>query len=293
MTPYWIILFLILFALAMPVWFGKGFWPHVPLAMVMSFFVVVLPLFVFAFSSFMVPEWKGACRYGWVDCFIVGKLAFSPFVLVATAALYRLEVLREKNVGDKWFVGGIYLGAMVAVTCAVFGLVCVKWQGWLLVPIYVAVWYAIRAVQLMIQSTVGFWAYLWATLLTVPAWLTSWQWSRQVYESLPNQAPSGCFVVTAAGRGHPNVVGPFFEIEHAGKSCRANQQLITLWQFEERWRKQFPLSHAAFRRIYNRFGSLIAARIRSQWQADVMFLILKPAEWLANIYLNKNHTTKL
>lgn len=293
LSGYVIILLLFLFALAFPAWIGRSFWPHVPLAMVAAFFAVVLPLFVYFFSAFMVPEWKGACRHGWVDCFIVGKTAFFPFVLFATAALYRLDVLREPEPNKTWVVMGIYLGAIVATTCAVFGVVCIAWQGWMLVPAYVAIWYFIRAVQLMRKSKISAGKYFWATMFTLPSWLTSWQWSRQVYESLPNQAPQGCFVVTAAGRGHAQIVGPFFEINHRGENRRANQQLITLWQFEERWRKQFPQSHRRFRQIYNRLGPCVAAGIRSPWLADAMFLALKPAEWLAKLCLNKKPSNRL
>lgn len=288
MTPYWIILGLILLALVAPV---EGVWrsfPRLLVAMFLSFVVVVLPLFVFFFSSFMLPEWKGVCRYGWVDGFIVGKLAFTPFVLVATAALYRYDVLRERSATDRWPTVGIYLGAIAATTCLVFGFFCLKWQIWMLVPLYVAVWYVIRALQLLVKSPVGFWTYFWATLSTLPSWLTAWQWSSQVYESLPNQPPTGCFVVTAASRGHRKVVGPFFEIRRCGQSRQANQQLITLWLFENRWREKFPRSHQNFRRIYNRLGPMLAARIRSPWLADVAFVVLKPAEWFARFCLRHN-----
>ena len=76
-------------------------------------------------------------------------------------------------------------------------------------------------------------------------------------------------------------VGPFFEIEHCGQTRRANQQLITLWQFENLWREKFPRSHQVFRRGYNRLGPRLAAKIRSPWRADLIFLALKPGEWLA------------
>jgi hypothetical protein len=293
MSPYLLILFLILLALGAPVGIAKNSWLRLLGAMVMSFFVVVLPLFVFFFSSFMVIDlqWKGACRHGWVDCFIVGKLAFTPFVLVAAAALYRLEVLGAKNLTDRWPVLGIYLGAIVAVTCAVFGVICLRWSGWLLVPLYVAVWYVIRAVQLGCRIPVGFWKYFWATLSTIPSWLIAWEWSKQVYQSLPNEAPQGCFIVTAASCGHQNIVGPFSEIEHRGQIRRVNHQLATFWQFEQLWREKSPRTHRLFRCGYNRFGPRIAAHINSPWVADAVFLALKPVELAARSFNDRaaNH----
>lgn len=287
MNPFLLILVLILLALGAPVGIAKNSWLRLIGAMVMSFFVVVLPLFVFFLSAFMLPEWKGACRFEWLDCFIVGKLALTPFVLVATASLYRVEVLGEKQLADRWPVVGIYLGAIVASVCLLFGLTCLRWQWWMLVPLYVAVWYAIRAVMLMVKSPVGFWPYFLSTLGTIPFWLISWEWSKNVYESLPNQAPEGCFVVTAAGRGHRKFVGPFVEIERNGRRLRANQQLVTLWQFEKLWREKSPRSHRIFRQFYNRLGPRIAARIRSPWLADAVFLALKPAELIASRFAGR------
>ena len=277
------LLLLVLLALALPDRIARGSWRGLLTTMAMCFIVVVLPLFVFFVSSFLVYDlnWRGACRFGWLDCCIASKLVFAPFVLAATYALYRLEVLRENIVTDRWLVLAIFVGAIVATACAIFGLLCLSPSAWLLVPIYVAVWYVIRAVQLIRRSTLEFGYYFWATLALIPSWVTAWFWAKHTYESLPELPPSGCFVVNAAGRGHPHVVGPFFEIEHRGQWRRANQQLITLWQFEILWRKKFPRGHALFRAAYNRLGPQLASKVRSPWQADLVFLALKPAEWLA------------
>jgi len=67
------------------------------IALIISFLVVVLPLFFFFLSSLLIPSWKGECSHGWLDCLIVGKVALAPLALVASAALYAVEVLRVKN----------------------------------------------------------------------------------------------------------------------------------------------------------------------------------------------------
>lgn len=287
MNPFWIILLLILLALALPPAIKKKSWAWFFIALILSFVVVVLPLFVFLFSSFMVPEWKGACSYDWLNCFIVGKLALTPFVLVAIAALYSVEILRVEKRAKRWIVVGIFLGAVVATVCLVFGLVCIGCERMMLVPFYVAVWYSIRAIQLIGAAGFSFWTYFGALLGSLPFWLASWVWSRSVYESLPDKAPSGCFVVTAASHGHVKCVGPFAEIMRNGRRLRANQQLITLWQFEALWHARAPRCHATFRRIYNRIGPVIAGQIRSPWLADVTCLALKPAEITARLINRK------
>jgi hypothetical protein len=289
MTPFWILLILILTALALPAAEAKksGLWFFVAAAL--SFLVVVLPLFVFFFSAFMVPEWKGACAQGWVDCFIVGKLGLTPLVLAATAALYRVEVLRDNQNPKPWIVVAIFLGALIATVCVIFGLICLPWQRWMLVPIYVAIWYAIRSVLLIATSHFGLKPYLVGLLGTFPFWLISGVWSRGLFDTLPDKAPTGCFIVTAASRGHPRCVGPFVEVFRHGRPLRANHQLIVFWQFEDRWRKAAPHSHTLCRKLYNRAGPAIASRIRSPWLADLVYLSLKPLELLLR---QINHQTK-
>ena len=248
MNILWIILVGILSGLALPPAVKKKSWRRFFIALVLSFAGVVLPLFVFLFSSFMEPDWKGACAYGWLDCFITGKLALTPIVLMATAALYALEILRVENSTARWIVIGIFLGAIVASICFVFGMVCIASEEdapklWLLVPFYVAAWYSIRAVQLTKAACFSFWPNLISLVGSLPFWLASWMWSRSLYASLPDIAPSDCFIVTAAGRGHAAFVGPYFEIERNNHRFLANQQLITFWQFESLWRKRAPRSH--------------------------------------------------
>ncbi len=291
MSLVWISLVLILLALALPPALAKKSWGWFVLATGLSFVGVVLPLFVFLFSSFLVPEWKGACAHGALDCFIVGKLALTPFVVAAAAAWYRVEVLRVDPIPRRWVVVGLFLGAVIATVCCAFGLVSCGFQLWLWVPGGVAVWYSLRAGQLIRAAGYGLWTYLGALLATLPFWWLSWCWSCSVYASLPDRAPSGCFVVTAAGRGHAKLVGPFVVITHHGRRRSANLQLLTFWRFENRWRNQSPSSHAAFRAVYNRVGPAVAARITSPWLADLAYLAIKPVEFAARAATSSNLET--
>ncbi|HTR42642.1 MAG TPA: DUF6688 family protein, partial [Pseudomonadales bacterium] len=269
-----IIIIGIFLALALPPAVIAKSWIRFFIALILSFVGVVLPLFIFGFSSFLEPEWKGACGYGWLDCFITGKLALTPLVLLATAALYALEILRVANRTARWIVVGIFLGAIVSSICFVFGLVCIGFgfdplKVWLLVPGYVATWYSIRAAQLIKSARFNFRTYLISLASSLPFWLASWWWSRNLYASLPNQEPGGCFIVTAAGNGHAAFVGRQIEIERNGRRRLVNQQLITFWQFEMLWQSFAPRSHRIFRRGYNRIGPVIASRIKSPWLADL------------------------
>ncbi len=288
MSGFLIILIGILTALALPPAVRAKSMLQFFMALILSLFGVFLPLFIFWFSSMMGPEWKGGCVHGWLDCFITGKLALAPLVLLATAALYALDILRVENRAAKWIVIGVFIGAMVSSVCFVFGIVCFGFEGdslewWLLVPLYVAIWYSIRTVELIKARRLDFQKSLISIALSLPFWLASWLWSRSLYLSLPDQAPDGCFIVTAAGRGHAAFVGRHIGIERNGRSLLVNQQLLTFWQFEDRWRNFAPRSHRIFRSGYNRVGPVIAARIKSPWLADFVFLAIKPLELLAKI----------
>jgi hypothetical protein len=255
--------------------------------LLLAIFGVVLPVFVFLASAFMVPDWKGAAASGWLDCFHEGKLALTPLVLWAAAAFNAVEICRVRDRTRPWIVLGYFLGAVVSSVCAMFGLFCVPNEPgkiWLLVPFYVAVWYSVRAANLIRHAPLKPGAYLAALLGSLPLWIGSVLWSRRIYETLPNNPPE-CFVVTAASRGHAGIVGPFIEISRRGRTRTVNAQSATLWQFEHRWHARAPRGHAVFRRIYNRLGPAIACRITRPWMADVAYLAIKPAELAAAFLL--------
>lgn len=268
---------------------GRRSWTGFLAAIFVSAFGVVLPLFVFLASAFMIPEWKGGASHGWIDCFHLGKLALTPVVLWATAAFYKLEVFKSGHT-KPWVVLGFLSGAVVSSACMVFGLVCVENEAgklWLLVPIYVAVWYSVRAANLMSAARLNLRTCLTALASSLPLWVLGMFWSWRTYQGLSDQPPS-CFVVTAASRGHPRIVGPLFEVTRYGRKRTANSQLLTFWQFEDGWRKSAPRSHATFRRFYNRVGPALAGGITQPWMADVVHLMLKPAELTAAMLLRMN-----
>ena len=80
-----------------------------------------------------------------------------------------------------------------------------------------------------------------------------------------------------ATKGHQNVVHTWFDAE--GERL-LNQQLLTFWKFEHLLKQQTPKFHGAIRRIYNQIGPVVAKLIVFRWQADLVYLLLKPAEWI-------------
>jgi hypothetical protein len=281
---FWIILPLLIVALSLPPALSSKSWKRFFVSMVLSATGIVIPLFIFVMSMFLIPDWKGACKYGWLDCFHTGKLALTPFVLWACAAFHVVQIQRKTGKNRLWVNLGLFIGSIVSTACLIYGLVIHKLHDpttlWLLVPLYVSIWYSVLNIRAMRTSGVSAGPYIITLLSSVPFWVIGVYWSKKTYLSLPDTPPD-CFVVTAALRGHAPLVGPFFKIERRGRSRVANQQLITFWHFEQSWRAWFPKSHRVFRWFYNRIGPRVARAINKKLKADLIYVFLKPFEILA------------
>ncbi|HXT13162.1 MAG TPA: DUF6688 family protein [Candidatus Angelobacter sp.] len=243
---------------------------------------IVIPILIFLLSGFMVPEGKDECNYGWLDCFPTGKLALTPLVLWAAYGLYAFQIKETSRPLRKSAALGLFVGAIVSSVCFIAGLLSTDpgLRLWLIIPLYVAIWYGVAALCVTDYATLKAWDYVIALGTSIPFWIGSVLLSQHIYAGLPDRAPT-CFVVTAASRGHRRIVGPFFATTRRGQMRFANQQLLTFWQFEFFWQSCSPRTHAAFRRVYNRIGPIVAGHIQSPWLADAVYVALKPIEILA------------
>lgn len=271
--------------LALPSLLGECSAKRLALAFLAAIFGIIVPALVFGFSAFLTPEWKGGCPHGWWDCFHLGKLALAPVVVWSLISFYVVEICRPTPPLARDFVLGLFLGCMVAGGCFLYGVLTLSGDSaqmmvCLIVPFYTAVWYGIRLVQAHQRARPKPVWYLVYLLGSLPFWIGGLLWSRRIFASLPTTPPE-CFVVTAASRGHERLVGPFTTTIHCGQPRIANHQLIALWNFERLWRGRWPQSHRWFRSLYNRIGPAVARRINSPWKADLVYLALKPVEWLA------------
>ena len=269
-------------------------WKRLVIGFILTPFAVLLPLAFFVLSAFLTPDAKDVCPNGPLDCFYLGKLALTPFVFWATAALYSVEIIEVRNSARPWVAIGLILGAIVSSVCLIFGVLTLHRSDLmggdsalicLLVPFYTAIWYNVRAIYAVRTHPVDSTKLTIALTSSLPFWAVSIWWSYKTYLSLPDHVDR-CFVVTAASQGHRTFVGPFLEVQQHDGKCIANQQLATLWAFEALWRQHAPGIHAAFRRVYNVVGPIIAKRIASPWMADAVFVALKPAEFFARFVVN-------
>jgi hypothetical protein len=279
---------LILLALSLPPAIRSRSWKRFFMALLISFAGIVFPLFVFLTSALLVPGWKGECRFGWVNCFHVGKLVLTPLVLWANVALYVIQIHRPDGYPRTWVILGLFTGAVVSVVCLVFGIAIHSFvsvlQWWLAVPLYVAIWYSVLCVRVCRAYPLSGHSYRAALLGSLPLWGLGLAASRMHYLSLPDHPPS-CFVVTATLRGHEGLIGSLCEIRRDGVVRVASRQLLVFWQLEEVWSNRHPRSHRVFRKFYNRIGPKVAGLIRSRFTADVLYLLLRPLELLSVVVL--------
>ena len=63
------------------------------------------------------------------------------------------------------------------------------------------------------------------------------------------------------------------------------RQLQSFRAFEACWQARRPAVHELFRRVYNVWGYRASRLIRWRWMADLVYLMLKPAEWTACLLL--------
>jgi hypothetical protein len=127
---------------------------------------------------------------------------------------------------------------------------------------------------------------VWVTALWISFYLAS-KSVDQLYDALPPRS-GGCFVATAAAKGHPCFVGSHIATNSAGKAVPITQQLVALKTFENLVEARRPRAHRALRFFYNRIGPPLAACIVHPLLADFAYLLLKPAEWFARVFLSGN-----
>ena len=132
-----------------------------------------------------------------------------------------------------------------------------------------------------------------APVVTVVTWFSALALSlaakvplaMKIFDALPPERPAGygdCFVVGAAARGHAAFVGSRFD---PALQKIVNRQWRTLRAFEDRIAERRPVFHRSMRGLYNRMGPPVAARVGSPLAADIVYVLLKPIEWLARLYL--------
>ncbi len=248
--------------------------------------VCMLMLATIAFE----PDWKGEKGLHWgyylLDApagytlwpiYWLGVLSFIAGVLnpqYAIRSRMNLVLVLTLAVISAWYVFAVVfmkfgdIGGIIAAYMP--GIVCVEYTLY--------AWLIIRHAKFADWKSLSFFAWLFAWLAAVSAAIAvKIPIAMRFYEDLPDQSPPGCFIVTAASRGHEWMVRTWRD--DSGRIV--NRQLLTFWQWEALLAAKAPGMHRALRAVYNRCAPLLARCIMFPWMADVLYLLLKPAEWFA------------
>lgn len=96
----------------------------------------------------------------------------------------------------------------------------------------------------------------------------------------PLDSPGGHYLCTVAARGDRKLVKPLRPGRRHGRPIIVNRQLCVANAFEELLAERCPRFHRFVRRNYDKYGLPVCRYIDKPWKADVIYLCMKPAEWL-------------
>lgn len=121
----------------------------------------------------------------------------------------------------------------------------------------------------------------------IRAWTETADWTFST-KTPPEPLPyDGHYLCTVAAGGHRKVVKPLRTGKRHGHTVIVNRQLCVANAFEELLTESLPRIHRWIRGVYDRYGYPISRHIRTKVSADVVYLLMKPLEYLflAVLYL--------
>ena len=112
-------------------------------------------------------------------------------------------------------------------------------------------------------------------------------WTLSTEISPPEVMVDAHYLCTVALRGHRGLVRPVRMGLRRGEKIVVNRQLCVANAFEQLLEERTPRFHRAVRNFYDTCGYPISRHIRTPLAADIVYLLMKPLEWLftAVLYL--------
>ncbi|MFJ7935263.1 DUF6688 family protein [Sporosarcina sp. NPDC096371] len=105
------------------------------------------------------------------------------------------------------------------------------------------------------------------------------------YSKIPAPPPEmiqgdGHYLCTVSAMGHKRLVKPVRSGIRHGERIVVNRQLLIANAFENILEEYTPNLHKRIRRFYDTYGYPISKHIRTKGSADLVYLLMKPLEWL-------------
>ena len=125
----------------------------------------------------------------------------------------------------------------------------------------------------------------------IKAWTETADWTLSLKEAPQNIYYDEHYLCTVAAGGHRKVVKPIRKGIRHGHEVIVNRQLCIANAFEQILEEKTPRFHKLVRGVYDRYGFPVARLIKSKWIADIIYIMMKPLEWifLAVIYMSDVH----
>lgn len=121
----------------------------------------------------------------------------------------------------------------------------------------------------------------------IRAWTETSDWNLSQRTAPQNLYKDEHYLCTVAAGGHEAVVKPIRLGVRHGHEVIVNRQLCVANAFEQILEERTPRFHKVVRGIYDEYGFPVARLIKSKRAADIVYVLMKPAEWffLAVLYL--------
>ena len=125
----------------------------------------------------------------------------------------------------------------------------------------------------------------------IKAWTETADWTLSLKEAPQNIEYDEHYLCTVAAGGHKKIVKPVRKGIRHGHEVIVNRQLCIANAFEQILEEKTPRFHKLVRGIYDRYGFPVARLIKSKWIADIIYIMMKPLEWifLMVIYMSDVH----
>ena len=125
----------------------------------------------------------------------------------------------------------------------------------------------------------------------IKAWTETADWTLSLKEAPQNIYYDEHYLCTVAAGGHKKIVKPVRKGIRHGHDVIVNRQLCIANAFEQILEEKTPRFHKLVRGVYDRYGFPVARLIKSKWIADIIYILMKPLEWifLMVIYMSDVH----
>ena len=114
----------------------------------------------------------------------------------------------------------------------------------------------------------------------IKVWTETADWRLSEQTAPPNLYIDEHYLCTVAAGGHSRIVKPIRMGERHGHRVVVNRQLCIANAFEQILEERTPKFHRCVRHIYDTYGFPVARLIKTKSAADIVYLIMKPLEWM-------------